>query len=166
MTHSGVIASINISSGGVPKWPVTDAKVALSGLENDGHNDRIGHGGAERAVCIYAVEIIDALRREGHPIAIGTAGENVTLEGIDWQVVTPGARLCVGDEVVLEVASYTRPCKTIVASFVDGRFVRISQKIHPGWSRVYARVLSEGRIRMGDPVRVIPAPNDRQAENA
>jgi MOSC domain-containing protein YiiM len=40
---------------------------------------------------------------------------------------------------------------------MDGEFVRISQKLHPGWSRVYARVLTEGEIHFGDHVEVIPA---------
>ena len=54
------------------------------------------------------------------------------------------------------MASFTAPCKTIKASFIEGRFARISQKLHPGWSRVYARVLTEGEIRSGGPVEVIP----------
>jgi MOSC domain-containing protein YiiM len=68
-------------------------------------------------------------------------------------------RIRLGDEVLLEVASFTSPCKTIRASFIDGEFVRISQKLHPGWSRVYARVLREGEIRFGDHVEVIPTPD-------
>jgi MOSC domain-containing protein YiiM len=100
---------------------------------------------------------ISALQREGHPIDAGTAGENVTVEGVDWDLVVPGVRINLGEEVVLEVASFTTPCKTIKASFIDERFVRISQKLHPGWSRVYARVLVEGRIRSGDRVEVVPA---------
>ncbi|MDP9200654.1 MAG: MOSC domain-containing protein [Gemmatimonadota bacterium] len=105
---------------------------------------------------MYSLEKIYALQAEGHPIDVGTAGENVTVEGIDWGVVVPGARLRLGEEVLLEVASFTRPCKTIRESFIDGKFVRISQKFHPGWSRVYARVLSEGKIRCGDSVEVTP----------
>jgi MOSC domain-containing protein YiiM len=66
-------------------------------------------------------------------------------------------RIKLGEEVVLEVASFTSPCKTIKQSFIDGEFVRISQKLHPGWSRVYARVVTEGEIRFGDHVEVIPA---------
>jgi len=27
--------------------------------------------------------------------------------------------------------------------------------VHPGWSRLYARVLKEGEVRLGDSVRVI-----------
>jgi MOSC domain-containing protein YiiM len=127
------------------------------GLLEDAQDDKKNHGGAERAVCVYSLERIQALQQEGHPIDVGTAGENVTVEGIDWDLVVPGVRIKLGDEVVLEVASFTSPCKTIKASFMDGEFVRISQKLHPGWSRVYARVLTEGEIHFGDHVEVIPA---------
>ncbi len=116
------------------------------------------HGGSERAVCVYSLERIHSLQAEGHPIDAGTAGENVTVEGIDWDLVVPGARLLLGEGVTLEVASFTSPCKTIRESFIGGRFARISQKLHPGWSRVYTRVLSEGEIRCGDSVAVTPPP--------
>lgn len=158
MNRTGSIASINISAGGVPKRRVTGAKVRLSGLDNDAQNDQKHHGGPERAVCLYSLEIIRALQQEGHPIDVGTAGENLTVEGIEWELVVPGSRLEIGGEVRLEVAAFTTPCKTIRESFIDGAFGRISHKTHPGWSRVYARVLSEGEIRPGDSVEVIPPP--------
>ena len=154
----GTVISINVSNGGVPKRRVSDARVSLLGLVNDDHDDKKHHGGPERAVCVYSLERIRALQAEGHPIDIGTAGENVTVEGIDWELVVPGARFRLGEEVLLEVASFTSPCKTIRESFTDGRFVRISQKLHPGWSRVYTRVLSEGAIRYGDTVELTPPP--------
>jgi MOSC domain-containing protein YiiM len=154
----GTLVSINVSTGGVPKRRVADAKVSLLGLLTDAQNDTKGHGGPERAVCVYALERIRALQSEGHPIDVGTAGENVTVEGIDWGLVTPGARFRLGDEVVLEVTRFTTPCKTIRDSFIDGQFVRISEKLHPGWSRVYTRVLSEGEIRSGDVVELTPPP--------
>jgi MOSC domain-containing protein YiiM len=153
----GVLVSINMSGGGVPKRRVDDAKVSRLGLLGDAQDDKKNHGGPERAVCVYSLERIHALQQEGHPIDVGTAGENVTLEGIDWDLVVPGARIKLGEEVVLEVASFTSPCKTIKESFIDEEFIRISQKLHPGWSRVYARVLSEGEIRFGDHVELIPA---------
>jgi MOSC domain-containing protein YiiM len=131
--------------------------VSRSGLEKDAQDDKIHHGGTERAVCLYSLERIRSLQTEGHPIDIGTAGENVTVEGIDWERIVPGVRVKIGDEVLLEVASFTNPCKTIRASFIAGEFIRIAQKLHPGWSRVYARVLREGQIRFGDPVEVRPA---------
>jgi len=157
-THlTGSVAAINVSDGGVPKRRVSGAQVSRLGLENDTQDDKKHHGGAERAVCLYSLERIRSLQTEGHPIDIGTAGENVTVEGIDWDRITPGATIRIGDELLLEVASFTNPCKTIRASFIAGEFVRIAQKLHPGWSRVYARVLREGQVRFGDPVEVIPA---------
>jgi MOSC domain-containing protein YiiM len=153
--RTGTISSINISGGGVPKTSVADAQVAHSGLLGDAHDDEIHHGGPERAICIYPLELIGKLQREGHPIDVGTTGENLTVEGIDWNLVVPGARIRCGEEVELEVVSFTSPCKTIKASFIDGHFKRISQKVNPGWSRVYARVLVEGKIRRGDRVQVV-----------
>jgi len=156
--RTGLIHSINLSTGGVPKRRVNGARVSLSGLVGDAQNDKKHHGGPERAVCVYCVEVIRSLQAEGHPIDVGTAGENVTLEGIDWALAVPGAQLRLGDEVLLEIASFTNPCKTIKGSFIDGKFIRIAERLYPGWSRVYARVLREGEIHFGDPVEVIPAP--------
>jgi MOSC domain-containing protein YiiM len=158
MDRTGSVASINVSNGGVPKSRVAGARVSLLGLETDRHNNRKYHGGPDRAVSLYSLETIQALQREGHPIDIGTAGENITVRGLDWELVVPGATMKVGEEVLLEIASFTTPCKTIRDSFIDGYFVRISHKLHPGWSRVYARVMREGEIHLGDPVQVTPAP--------
>ncbi len=152
----GILASINVSGGGVPKGRISRAKVSRLGLQNDAQNDTKHHGGPERAVCVYSLERIRVLQAEGHPIDVGTVGENVTVEGIDWDLVVPGTRLRLGKEVLLEVASFTSPCKTIKESFIDGRFVRISQKLYPGWSRVYAMVLAEGEIHAGDAVEATP----------
>ncbi|MFN2637240.1 MAG: MOSC domain-containing protein [Gemmatimonadaceae bacterium] len=152
--QTGRLASINTSLGGVPKMRVTAAQVSRFGLQNDSQNNKKLHGGPERAVCVYSLERIRALQSEGHPIGIGTAGENLTLEGIDWGLVVPGTKARIGQAVLLEIASFTSPCKTIKNSFREGKFARISEKLHPGWSRVYARVIKEGEIRVGDTVEI------------
>ncbi len=144
--RTGKVVSINSSGGGVPKRPVLFSNVNALGLEADRHVSQ-DHGGPDRAICIYSLDLIKALRKEGHPIDIGTAGENFTVEDLDWALMRPGATLTVGPEVRLEVTSFTIPCKTIRASFLEGKFVRISEKVHPGWSRVYARVLSPGEVK-------------------
>jgi len=105
-------------------------------------------------VCLFSMERIRELQREGHTIVPGAVGENVTVEGIDWDTVLPQSRVLLGDEVELEITRYTSPCLNIRAVFKDGEFSRISQKRHAGWSRVYARVLVPGTVRAGDPVRV------------
>jgi len=113
------------------------------------------HGGPERALCLFSLERILELQSEGHPIFPGAVGENVTISGLDWNEITPGQRLALGDKVVVEITSYTTPCNSIPESFVDGQYQRISQKVHPGYSRVYARVLQPGRIATGQAVRVM-----------
>lgn len=145
---SGRIESINVSGGGVPKSSRVEAWVSRNGVYGDAQANRKLHGGPERAVCVYSVELIRALQEEGHPIAFGTTGENLTVSGLDWALMVPGTVWRAGD-AVLEIASYTAPCKTIRDSFMDKRYKRISQKVNPGWSRVYARVLEEGRVRVG-----------------
>jgi MOSC domain-containing protein YiiM len=145
----GVVESINVSGGGVPKAGRPEAWISRLGVYGDAQADKKLHGGPERAVCIYSVELIRALQEEGHPIGSGTTGENLTVSGVDWAAVAPGTVWRAG-EAVLEIASYTAPCKTIRDSFSDKRYKRISQKVNPGWSRVYARVREEGRVRVGD----------------
>ena len=98
---SGVLHSINVSDGGVPK-----------------------------------------LRRE-----------NLTLAAVAWERMVPGARVEVR-EVLLELTAYAAPCTNLLGCFRDGESKRVSQKAHPGWSRLYARVLREGEIKLGDVVRV------------
>ncbi|MCG3193647.1 MAG: MOSC domain-containing protein [Thermoanaerobaculia bacterium] len=151
---AGTVHSINVSNGGVPKRPVLSAAVSRSGVEGDRQNDLRYHGGPDRAVSLYSLEIIERLRTEGHPIEPGSAGENLTLAGVDWRLVAPGARLEFDSGVVLEVVSYCVPCGKIRPSFADGRVHRINQEDHPGESRVYARVLAEGMLREGEGVRV------------
>jgi len=151
---SGRVVQVSISAGGVPKCAVPSARVTVNGLEGDGHRDREHHGGPERAVCLYALELIEALRGEGHPVSPGALGENLTVAGLDWSALVPDACLGVGD-VVLQITRYTSPCVNITTSFAGGDYSRISQKRRPGWSRVYARVLKGGEIRAGDEARLL-----------
>lgn len=130
--------------------------MTVGGVAGDAQRDRELHGGPDRALCLFAMELIRALQAEGHPIAPGQIGENLTLEGLDWNKVAPGARLLLGEDVLVEVTRYTSPCTNIRAAFTGGEYARVSQKRHPGASRVYARVLRTGAIRRGDPVRLLP----------
>ena len=150
---TGRVASINVSDGGVPKRAVPACRIGVFGLEGDSQNDREHHGGPERAVVLFALERIGDLRAEGHPIAPGTIGENLTLEGLDWSHLAPGTRIDVG-EAQLELTRFASPCEAIGGSFREHDFVRVSEKLHPGWSRLCAKVLREGLVRVGDVVRL------------
>ncbi len=156
----GRIFQLNLSNGGVPKLAVREAVLASEGLEGDRQKVRRYHGGPERALCLFALERVLELQAEGHPIFPGSTGENLTLAGLDWPRLAPGARLALGDEALVEITSYTAPCKRIAASFLGGNFKRISQKLHPGHSRLYARVLRPGCLGVGDQVKVLNGSGD------
>ncbi len=143
---------INISDGGVPKLPVARVEVGFSGAAGDRQRNLKHHGGPDRALCLYSLERIMALQQEGHPIVPGATGENLTLAGFDWDLLQPGMRLRVGARLEIETTSFTEPCRHISGSFIDGAFVRLLQDRHPGWSRLYARVLTTGEIAVGDEV--------------
>lgn len=145
----GRVTGIQRSSGGVPKHPVMDATVRADGMEGDRQANRKHHGGPERALCLYSQERLDALAEEGHPVERGTLGENVTIAGLPWERVQPGTRLTIGS-VEAEVTGYAAPCRNIAPGFADGVFTRIGERVNPGWSRVYVRILGEGRVAVGD----------------
>lgn len=153
---TATIHSINVSDGGVPKRPRAQAFISADGCEGDRQQNLAVHGGPDRAVCIYSLDLIEDLRAEGHPIEPGAIGENLTLSGLDWTAIGPGVLLEIGD-VLLEVTKPAFPCRTIAAAFLDRDSTRVSQKVYPGWSRWYCRVLSEGRVAVGDPAVLKPA---------
>ena len=152
---AGRIFQLNVSDGGVPKLAVREAVLTQGGLEGDRQQDLRYHGGPKRALCLFALERVLELQAEGHPIFPGSVGENLTVVGLDWTRLVPGARLALGEEAIVEITSYTSPCKHIAASFREGDFKRISQKVHPGHSRLYARVLRPGRLAVGQPVTLL-----------
>lgn len=153
----GRIHQISVSQGGVPKLPVTQAEVGLRGLTDDDQNDKRHHGHPEQALCVWSLEVIEALQAEGHPIAPGYAGENITVAGLDWNLVVPGTTLLIGDSVIAPVTFAATPCSKNAAWFLNRDFRRMSHDLHPGWSRMYTSVRAEGTIRVGDPVRLLVA---------
>jgi MOSC domain-containing protein YiiM len=150
-----LVESVNVSRGGVPKRRVLEALVTAEGVAGDRQSDLRFHGGPKRAVTLFSTERIEALRGEGHPIAAGTAGENLTVSGLDWERIEPGARFRVG-EAEIEITSYAAPCAKIRGSFADGDYERVAQKRHPGWSRLCARVVKDGWVRVGDAITPLP----------
>jgi MOSC domain-containing protein YiiM/GNAT superfamily N-acetyltransferase len=156
----GRVLRVNVSDGGVPKRPVDAARITRAGVEGDRQRAVTVHGGPHRAVSVLGIEAIRRIAAEGHPIAPGTAGENLTTEGFDASSLPVGTRLRIGDEVILELSAPANPCRTIRHSFRDLRFGRLGMAAHPADSRMYARVLREGTVRPGDPIHVDPPGDD------
>lgn len=158
---SGEVVQLASSDGGVPKTPIAVGEIQHRGLAGDRQRSKQHHGRVWQAVCLWSADVIAALRAEGHPIGPGSAGENVTVRGLDWPSIRPGVRLALGDEVLLEVSAYAVPCQKNARWFLDGDFQRMGQDHHPGWSRVYAWVVRPGTVRPGDEVTAFGAPGGR-----
>lgn len=77
------------------------------------------------------------------------------MSGGDWPGIVPGTTLQIG-EVRLLITRYTSPCEKIAFSFLENDYTRISQKLHPGWSRLCARVVHGGLVTLGDAVELAP----------
>jgi MOSC domain-containing protein YiiM len=150
----GRIHQINTSKGGVPKLPVTQALVGERGIVGDEQADLVHHGRPEQALCLFSLEVIEKMRSEGHPIEPGSAGENITVAGLDWSTVVPGTSMTLGP-VRIEITHYATPCAKNARWFSDGGFNRMHASKHPGESRVYARVISGGEIAPDDPVLIV-----------
>lgn len=155
MSTIGHISQINISRGGIPKTAIPEAEVTPLGLVGDVQKHQNVHGGPDRALCLWSLEVIKTLQQEGHNLEPGYAGENITIAGLDWSLITPGKQLQLGANVTIEMTSYSPPCRANMRWFSDRRFSRISQKHYPGSSRLYARVLQPGIIHSDDTVVVV-----------
>ena len=148
------VLQVNTSPGGVPKLAVAEAHVSREGLSGDSVNHPKVHGGPERAVCLFSLELIQALQVEGHPIFPGAVGENLTVSGLDWPTLEVGDVLDVG-EARLQLTQRVEPCNTIAAFFADRAFKRVKPDRAPDETRWYARVLTEGVVRPGDAIAVV-----------
>ena len=154
MIEMATIVSINVSElGGVPKLPVKTAVVRFEGVEGDLNRFRMErkNGDPGRAVSIFSMERILQLQEEGHPIDIGTAGENFTIEGIDWPKMEVGMMLRFGSTLI-RLSEPCAPCSKIGGSFMEDEFSRIDQNKRRGWSRWSASVIEEGAVSVGDAV--------------
>ncbi|MGH9187739.1 MAG: MOSC domain-containing protein [Acidimicrobiales bacterium] len=153
---TGTVVGLFASAGGVPKLPIPEARIGYRGVEGDRQAARLHHGRVWQALCLWSADRVEALAAEGHPIALGNCGENISVRGIDWDDVRPGVRLGLGDRAVAEVSSYSPPCAKNARWFTDRTFSRIDHDLHPGWSRVYASVLTDGTLHAEDTVVLEP----------
>ena len=151
-THTGRVVQVNAGGGGVPKLPLPEGRITSSGVEGDRQRTRKHHGRPWQALCLWSAEVIDALAADGHPIGYGSAGENLTLSGLDWAAMRPGVQLRIGP-VLVETTALAVPCRQNARWFTDGRFSLLKHS-----PRRYARVLEDGVVRPGDVVVVEPLP--------
>lgn len=154
-SHSGTVAQISSSTGGVPKSAIDTATVGWRGIDGDVQNTRRHHGRPWQALCLWSADVIDWFASGGHPVAAGGVGENLTLRGIEWATLRAGTVLDIG-EVRCQITSPAVPCSKIAANFTDRKISLVDHDINPGSSRWYAAVVRPGAITSGDAVTVSP----------
>ncbi|MEU4150162.1 MOSC domain-containing protein [Streptomyces sp. NPDC026659] len=131
--------------------------VGGSGLAGDAVCDLRHHGGDDQAVYAFAREDLDEWERElGRPLANGSFGENLTLDGVEVSGAVIGERWRIGAELVLEVTSGRIPCRTFQGHLDERGWVkRFTRKAATG---AYLRVIEPGEIRAGDAVEIVHRP--------
>ena len=154
-TAHGAVTTISVSNGGVPKESVSSAHIGPGGVEGDAQADRRHHGRPLQAVCLWSADIIAELASDGHPIAAGNAGENITIEGIEWAALRPGSQIQVG-AVPMVISAHAIPCAKNAQWFSDRDFNRILHERNPGYSRLYAVPLTSAVVSVGDAVVIEP----------
>ena len=146
----GVIETVCLSPGGLPKLPVPAAMALTLGLEADAHNHPQIHGGPEKALLLIAAESIEQLRGEGFATAPGVLGENLTTRGLAFPRLAAGMRFRAG-AALIELTRLRKPCRQLDflnASRPGAIQHRLTGEPHlAGW---YARVLLPGLVRAGD----------------
>ncbi len=151
MREEAKVIGINISARkGVVKNPIEEGEFLVShGLQDDAHA-----GDWHRQVSLLAIESYERMRKEdGDLLAQGSFAENLTTEGIVLYELPVGTVLSIG-ETVQEVTQIGKEChsgcqiKNLVGDCVMPR------------EGIFTKVLKSGRIRVGDPIRIISEPND------
>jgi len=102
----GILLAICISGGGIPRTPILQANLTQQGIEGDGHRYE-SHFQKARGVTIFAAEGFAKLG-EGK-FEPGCVGENITTSGIDFQTLTVGTILQLGD-VEIRLTKLWKPC--------------------------------------------------------
>jgi MOSC domain-containing protein YiiM len=154
------VVQLSISPGGLPKYPIREARVGPLGIDGDRHAHPQIHGGPKQALLLVSAEVVDELTEKGFPLFYGALGENITTRGLDRRSLRAGQRYRLGSEVIVELTKPRGPC---TALDVYGEGLRQSvwdksvkagdvQSPHWGMSGFYASVVTGGLLLPGAPI--------------
>src|SRR5581483_8334062 len=169
MIQEPVVRSVNVGAPREIEWlgqrwltaiwksPVI-GRIAVRGvnLAGDDQADREVHGGEDKAVYAYAEE--DEAWwcvQLGRPVEGGSFGENLTVAGMELTEAIIGERWAIGS-TVLEVSQPRVPCFKLGARMGDPAFPQ--QFAAAGRPGAYLRIIQEGELGAGDPIRIVHRP--------
>lgn len=146
---------------GIDKRP-TPAPVAVGalGLAGDAQADLAVHGGADKAVHLYAWQHYASWRRELPGCRaldqVGAFGENLSVDGIGEADVCIADRWRIG-RLVLEVSQGRQPCWKLNLRFgVADMAARVQDSLRAGW---YCRVIEPGIVAAQDEMALMSRPH-------
>ena len=145
----GIIHAVSVSDRkGVVKHNVASARLLVEhGLEGDAHAE-----GGIRQVSLLSLQSIDKMVAMGAKVKPGDFAENLTVDGLEVMTLPVGTRLRVGNEVLLEITQIGKTCH-------KGCAIRelVGDCVMPR-EGVFARVLTEGVVQVGDVIEVLDVP--------
>lgn len=140
-----ILAICTSPARGTTKTPVPQAKLTVDwGVEGDAHG---GHW--HRQVSLLSAEKIEAFRKKVW-VEYGAFGENFVVEGFDFRALPVGSRFAVG-EAVLELTQIGKECHNdCIIKQKTGECIMPREG-------VFARVLHDGEVHVGDEMTLLPA---------
>ena len=147
MTEMKIVSLATSRKKGTPKTPVSEVSLVREhGIEGDAHA-----GPWHRQVSFLASESIEKARKKGLDVTFGNFAENIATKGIDWEAVPVGTRLDLGDSARVEITQKGKVCHNKCAIYyMAGDCIMPREGI-------FARVLRGGKIRCGEPLRILEA---------
>jgi len=106
------------------------------------------HAGTGRQVSLLADESIEKMRGEGLTLRPGDFAENLTISGLQLHALPVGARLTIGEKVLLEITQIGKECHS------DCEIMRLAGRCVMPTEGVFAKVLVGGEVRAGDHVEL------------
>ncbi len=150
--------TINVETG-FDKQPVSSVNVNLFGIIGD-HQVHSSHGGEDRALLQFDsrhyAELGKTFPNSRNYLVNGGFGENLVVAGMNEHNMCIGDKVAIGN-MLLELSQPRPPCFKLNHRFNEPTMALYTQNnAKTGW---FYRVLNEGIILAGDPIRVIERPH-------
>jgi MOSC domain-containing protein YiiM len=128
----------------------------VEAVENKGFKGCIhGRPGSERQISLIDLETLEKLS-----VAPGQVKENITTRGVDFQALSAGRILRIGDECVLEITGPCHPCPRM-----DEIRMGLQEELRGqrGW---LCKVTVGGPVRRGDRIEVMAVAEQTSAASS
>ena len=144
-SQQGTIVSLQLAvAHREPMKTVESAKVISNyGIEGD------RHAISEGVRVARQVLLMDEETLERFGLSHGQIRENVTTSGVDFASLEAGAKVALGDDVVLRITGHCAPCSRM-DEIRPGLRVELERQ-----RGMLAYVVQGGEIKVGDGVRVM-----------